>query len=737
MKYDRVGERKMIDLSMLNPEQLQPTLDTEGVVVVSAGAGSGKTRLLTYRICHLIEDQKVDPSNILAITFTNKATREMKDRIASMLPNQADKVWISTFHSMCVRILRENIAHIEGYNRFFTIYDTQDKDKIITRILKSHENMDESIKKKVLYHMASLKNEGMSIEEYQRLNGADKDIEDVMTIIREYTQQLHLCNALDFDDLLTKTLELFKTCPDVLAYYQEKFRYIHVDEFQDTNTVQYTLTKMLCGKYGNLFVVGDEDQSIYGWRGANIENIRNILKDFPHVKVYKLEQNYRSTKTIIETANKLIKNNTARIDKTLWTDNEQGDKITYYSASDESDEAEYVARIIANKIREGYNYSDFAILSRVSALTMQFEQKLLTYNLPYIVYGNTKFFDRVEIKNTLGYLRVIANIADNESLARIINFPRRGIGATSIEQLLNLSSRYQVSMWEILTHPDVYDIKNALKHKIQPFVDLVTDLQQKLDTMDLVDFVSYVVKVARIKEEYAEDTEENLNRKLNIDALLENINSFAHNNENATIYDYLESVTLESSIEQDDPDDHNKVIVSTVHAVKGLEFKVVFIVGCEDGLFPISRALDSEEEMEEERRLMYVALTRAEKKCYLVRAKSRFLYGKRQNTMESKFIREMGLSQPQVQRVRDFQWENFATQTTTATDTLGKFKINQQEKKNFQEFQIGTMVSHIKFGIGTIISIERLGDTSYAKIDFVGLGVKTLALNIAPLKIVK
>ena len=727
----------MIDLSMLNSEQLAPTLDTKGVVVVSAGAGSGKTRLLTYRICHLIEDEGVDPSRILAITFTNKATREMKERIESMVPDKAGLVWISTFHSMCVRILRENIEHLDGYNRFFTIYDTTDKDKIISRIIKSHENMEESLKKKVNYHLASLKNEGMDIDEYCRLNSADRDMEQIAIVIKEYTSQLRLNNALDFDDLLTKTLELFTKHPEVLAYYQERFQYIHIDEFQDTNTVQYKLTKMLAAKHGNLFVVGDEDQSIYGWRGANIENIKNLLRDFPNTKVYKLEQNYRSTKTIIDTANKLIKHNTSRIDKTLWTDNEQGEEITYYQANDEGEEAEYVARVIATKMNQGYQYSDFAILSRVSALTMQFEQKLLTYNLPYTVYGNMKFFERLEIKNTLAYLRVITNHADNESLARIINWPRRGIGATSIDQLLSLSTRYQVSILDIMSKMDDYDIKPALKSKLKPFYDLITDLTSKIEEYDLVDFVTYLIKKAGIKEEYKEDTEENYNRKLNLDVLIENINTFEHNNMGATIADYLESVTLESSIDDEDPDNHNKVIASTVHAVKGLEFKVVFIVGCEDGLFPISRALDMEEDMEEERRLMYVALTRAEQKAYLVRAKSRFLYGKRAATMESRFVREMGLSKPKFEPKRTIDWDNFASKSTPVLDTMGQFKKSQETKKDLSAYKVGTMVNHLKFGVGTIMSIESLGDTSYAKIEFAGLGVKTLALNFAPLKIIK
>ncbi len=730
----------MIDLSLLNPEQLQPTLDTEGVVVVSAGAGSGKTRLLTYRICHLIENKKVSPHNILAITFTNKATREMKERIATMLPGVADHIWISTFHSMCVRILRENIAHLDGYNKYFTIYDTADKDKILGRLIKSHEGLEDDIKKKVNYHLAQLKNEGMSIVEYKRFNGADKDIDIVCTIMEEYQQQLKQNNALDFDDLLTKTLELFRKCPDVLAFYQQRFRYIHVDEFQDTNTVQYLLTKLLCGQNGNLFVVGDEDQSIYGWRGANIENIQNILKDWPNTKVYKLEQNYRSTKKIIDTANKLIKNNTTRIDKTLWTDNEEGEDITYYQAYDESDEAEYVARIISTKVGQGYNYSDFAILSRVSALTMQFEQKLLTYNLPYTVYGNTKFFDRLEIKNTLAYLRVVNNIVDNESLARIINWPKRGIGNTSVEQLLNLSSQYQVSVFDILNNPDLYGLKPALKSKIKPFVDLMNDFIEQKDQMGLVDYVTYVIRQADIKGEYAEDTEENLNRKLNLDALVENMNAFEHNNPDATLNDYLESVTLENDITDDDPDNTNKVIISTVHAVKGLEFKVCFIVGCEDNIFPISRALDNEDEMEEERRLMYVAITRAEKKCYLVRAKSRFLYGKRDSTLESRFIKEIGLSQPKPRATVD--WSSYNANTTTApkanyTDTFGQFKQSQSTKKSLSAYKVGVKVSHLKFGVGTIVNIEMLGDTSYAKIDFGGLGIKTLALNFAPLTIIQ
>lgn len=755
------------DLNSLNKEQLLPTLDTEGIVVVTAGAGSGKTRVLTHRIFHLILDKAISPDNILAITFTNKATNELRERLSSI--NVAGSVWVSTFHSMCAKILRESISHLDGFNRFFTIYDTDDQDKVLKKLIKelNPNTMDEDFKKTCSYHISRAKNEGLEPNEYLKFNLVVPNIEEVVRVYSAYQAELKNNNALDFDDLLMRTLQLFKSNPNVLHYYSTRFKYIHVDEFQDTNTVQYKLIKLLCGVHKNLFVVGDEDQSIYSWRGANIENLKNLMLDFPNAKYYKLEQNYRSTKNILKVSNKLIKNNTSRIDKELWTENDVGDEVVYHTAYDEKDEAEYIARNISNLVYSGkYNYNDIAILSRVNALTYNFEERMLNYNIPYIVYGNFKFFERAEIKNVLAYLKVFVNNADNASLTRVINIPKRGIGQTSIDKMLLLCKEYNVSLFELILNMDTYHISGALANKLRPLSDLLGELNIMYDKMGLYEFAKSVVDMSDIKSEYAERTEDNDNRKLNIETLLQSIKSFEDNNADATLSSYLESVTLESEIDSENSDDGNSVVLSTVHACKGLEFKVVFIVGSEDGLFPLQRSLDNILDLEEDRRLMYVAVTRAKEKVYITRAKSRFLYGNRHMTLESRFLKEMGLVAPMPQ-IRpntsfssnssssfDYSEESSfvstkggfnygtympkATSTTTSAPTMvDKYFENKKSTTNYDDYKVGVMVSHVKFGIGTIIKVENIGENSFVSVDFGTIGVKTLSLAFAPLKILK
>lgn len=773
-------ENLYYNLDSLNKEQRLPTLDTEGVVIVTAGAGSGKTRVLTHRIFHLILDNNVNPENILAITFTNKATNELKERLSKVVTNSKG-VWVSTFHSMCAKILRENISSLEGFNRFFTIYDTDDQDKVLKKIIKEQNiNNGDDFKKTVSYHISRAKNEGIEADEYLKYNLAIPYIEDICRVYDLYQQELKTNNALDFDDLLFRTLQLFKLNQNVLHYYSNKFKYIHVDEFQDTNTVQYKLIKLLCSVHKNLFVVGDEDQSIYSWRGANIENLKNLMLDFPNAKYYKLEQNYRSTKNILKVSNRLIKNNTSRIDKELWTENEEGNEVKYHSAWDEKDEAEYVVRTISNLVYSGQvNYSDIAILSRVNALTYNFEERLLNYNIPYTVYGNFKFFERAEIKNVLAYLKVFVNNQDNQSLMRVINIPKRGIGQASIDKLLLLCKEQNTSLFELILNIEKYSVASALKSKLMPLSMLLKDLNLDYNTSGLYEFAESVVKKSNIKLEYAERTEENDNRLLNIETLLQSIKSFEDNNEDATLASYLESVTLESEMESES-DDGNSVVLSTVHACKGLEFKYVFVVGCEDGLFPLQRSLDSTLELEEDRRLMYVAVTRAKKQVYLCRAKSRFLYGQRRGTIESRFIKEMGLSIPEVKPQNSYStyggfddeensfahskgsfnfnsympktsanssssyssntYSNSATtnhNVTSKPSMVDKYFEDKKQSVNVNDYTVGTMVSHVKFGIGTITKLEKMGDNSFVSVDFGAIGVKTLSLSFAPLKILK
>lgn len=753
------------NLESLNKEQLLPILDTEGIVVVTAGAGSGKTRVLTHRIFHLILDKTVAPDNILAITFTNKATNELKERLSSI--NVAGSVWVSTFHSMCAKILRESISHLDGFNRFFTIYDTDDQDKVLKKIIKdlNFDSIADDFKKTCAHHISRAKNEGLEPDEYLRLNLVVSDIEEIVQVYSKYQAELKTNNALDFDDLLMRTLQLFKSNPNVLNFYSRKFRYIHVDEFQDTNTVQYKLIKLLCGEHKNLFVVGDEDQSIYSWRGANIENLKNLMLDFPNAKYYKLEQNYRSTKNILKVSNRLIKNNTSRIEKELWTENGEGDEVVYHAAYDEKDEAEYIARSISNLVYSGkYNYNDIAILSRVNALTYNFEERLLNYNIPYTVYGNFKFFERAEIKNVLAYLKVFVNNADNASLSRIINIPKRGIGQASIDKMLLLCKQYNVSLFELILNMDSYHITGALATKLRPLSDLLGELNILYDKSGLYEFAKTVVDYSNIKSDYAERSEENENRKLNIETLLQSIKSFEDNNTDATLSSYLESVTLESEIDSENGDDGNSVVLSTVHACKGLEFKIVFIVGSEDGLFPLQRSLDNILDLEEDRRLMYVAVTRAKEKVYITRAKSRFLYGNRHETRESRFLKEMGLTLP-IPQVRPntsfganssmydmnddnsfvatkggFNYGTYmpkATTTSSAPTMVDKYFESKKSESNFDDYKVGVMVSHVKFGIGTITKVESIGDNSFVSVDFGTIGVKTLSLAFAPLKILK
>ena len=765
----------MFSLDTLNEHQKKIALDTEGAILVTAGAGSGKTRLLTHRICHLIENCNVSPSNILAITFTNKATNEMKERIGQMVPNSAG-ITIKTLHSFCAGILRADIDILDGFDNHFSVYDSSDQDKLLKKVIKEL-SIDEKVAKYCSYHISQAKNDGLTPDEYLRDNKYQPHIDEYCKVYAEYQKQLRNNNALDFDDLLTKTLELFYASPQILEYYQNKFKYIHVDEFQDTNLVQYKIVRLISDKYKNVFVVGDEDQCIYCWRGANIDNIKNFTKDY-QCKVYKLEQNYRSTKEIIKSANKLIKNNIARIDKTLFTENEDGENITYYEGYDENEEAEYVARAIYGLSARGINLSQVGVLMRVSALSRLMEEKLLNYNIAYKVSGIFKFFERLEVKNILAYLTMIVNPRDNSSITRIINYPKRGIGGATIDKLLELAESTHTPMVDIVENYRELDVSATIKNKIAEFGDLITDFKNAYEEKSLYDFVEYVVSRSGIKGLYNTDSEEDVDRTLNIDQLLQSVKSYEHLNEDANLIDYLESVTLQSTLDDED-DNLPSVSISTVHASKGLEFDYVFIIGLEEGKFPLSRAMDDPDELEEERRLMYVAVTRARKKLYITRAKSRFLYGSREKQIPSRFVSEMGLSVPKPMQesmsygynsnkfgnnysYNSYEKKEFSTYSNSTyssyddyASTTNKFdtqKVSgakglsnlqglmnsklESQKKNFDNYKVGVKVLHTKFGVGTIIKTEG-GNNNYVSIDFGTLGVKTLSLNFAPLQILK
>ena len=756
----------MYNINDLNETQLKIAKDTEGAILVTAGAGSGKTRLLTHRIAYLIDNNFADPTEILAITFTNKATREMQERLYDMTP-KVSGVWISTFHAMCVRILRENINKLDGYTRYFTISDENDRKKLIKNIIKELGVEKDGLADKISWHISQAKNEGMSILEYCKLISFDSDIEYINKVFTRYEEEMKRCNSLDFDDLLYKTLILFEEFEDILAKYQERFKYILVDEFQDTNVVQYKLVKLLSGKHGNVFVVGDEDQCIYSWRGANIENIRNFISEYKGCKIYKLEQNYRSTKNIIKKANLLIKNNTSRIEKTLFTDNEDGEEVIYTQSTDEIEEAEYVARSINRLIESGVKASEIGVLMRISALSRLIEEKLLNYNIPFVVSGIFKFFDRAEIKNMLAYLRAITNPKDDMSLMRIINYPKRSIGQASIDKISDIAKINNLSMLEVIMNNHQFDIPNALRSKIVPFGLIMKDLIECYQNETMSELIKKIIKKCEIYEQYNTGSEDVVDRKANIEQLVQSIATYEKNNPTAELADYLESVTLENSM-SDETDADSSVNISTVHASKGLEFDYVYIIGAEEGCFPLSRAMDNPEELEEERRLMYVAITRARKKLVITRAKSRFLYGNRSYTTESRFVKEMSLNNVQP-RSNSYGYNTSYGQNSNSgyTKTFASFgnfsssfnstssagKINKianstssfismqssklSNNKKFSEYKIGSTVFHPKFGVGKVIALENVEGSVYASCSFDKFGVKKLSLEFAPLKLMK
>ncbi len=695
------------DINSLNDEQKQALFQTEGVVLVTAGAGSGKTRLLTHRICHLLE-KGVSPYNILAITFTNKATNEMKERISRML-NQ--RIWISTFHSMCVRILRENIDRLEGYDKNFTIIAEADRDKILKDLLKKYQCEDDE-KNKVSMHLDNIKNKGLDIDEYfDALREYDKsrNLKIYERICFDYEEYLHKNNSLDFDDLLNKTLFLFHNFKDVLLHYANRFEYILVDEFQDTNLVQYKLIKLLSSVHKNLFVVGDEDQCIYSWRGANFHNIFELKEDFDDVKVFKLERNYRSTKNILTIANNVIANNKERMKKELWTEKDAGDKPVVFTAFDERDEAMFVAKTIDALLAEGYSYNDFAVLMRVNALSRPIEEALMMYKTPYKLYGGFKFYERAEIKMVLSYLSIFVNPLDEISLLKIINFPKRGIGDVAIVKLQEEAGEKRLLEYLL---SDKFKFSKYFS-KLEKFVENIKCLYEKMSTYSITEFVERVVKVFGLEQAFAGKDEESVDKVENIESLLSGVQEFEDDNEGATLSDYLANVMLKS--DSDEIQENGFVSVSTIHAVKGLEFKVVFLVGLEEGIFPLSRAFNSASELEEERRLMYVGITRAEERIYIIHAEKRYMYGKSNYQKESRFLAELGIVSKEKPK-------------------LFSVARDYEEKEEMFEsgFKVGDIVSHSRFGSGKIVNISD--DGLVADIDFDDFGRKSLMLNLANLE---
>ena len=722
------------DITLLNEEQLAPLKQIDGAVLVTAGAGSGKTRLLTHRIAYLIDSYGVSPFNILAITFTNKAANEMKERVAKMVAG-AENVWISTFHSMCAKILRREIEHLSPFTRDFSIYSDSDSEKAAKEVLSARGVEDDKIKKQLIFHLSNWKNGNQTLEDYISTHESEFDIRKIGLYMTDYQNFLKKNNALDFDDLISKTIELFDKFPDVLSYYANRFKYILVDEFQDTNLKQYELVKMLASVHKNLFVVGDEDQCIYSWRGANLENLFKLKNDFPDIKVYKLERNYRSTKEIIEVANRVIKNNSSRFDKNMWTDKDGGKKPVLYNAYDERDEALFVAKTIEKLKSEGYEYNDIAVLMRINALSRSFEEAFLSYNIPHRIFGGFKFYERVEIKNVISYLRLFVNPKDDISFARIINFPKRGIGDGTIAKLKALDDKK--SLLENCLSSELEG--SVLYKKFEPFIQAY-NASVKYITQSLTQFIKEVIKNFKIRENYNPNDEDDFNRLLNIEQFIASASDFEALNEKATLSEFLEAITLSS--DNDEIGSGGAVTIATVHGVKGLEFKVVFIIGLEEGIFPISRAFNSKAELEEERRLMYVALTRAEEQLYLTYATKRYLYRESQYQMISRFCKELGLYQEKPKESFKPYQSNIASQPSFSQFEKARLfnhnMISREEKKPLKDvsvYKLGQIVSHPRFGEGEIVEISE--DGLVGDIIFEDFGKKSLMLDLAPLEIVK
>ena len=736
-----------MDLSTLNKEQRQAVDTLDGPLLILAGAGSGKTRALTYRIANLV-DHGVSPWNILALTFTNKAAREMRERTEALLGGSVKDMWVATFHSCCTRILRSDIDKL-GRDRNFVIYDDDDQTSLIAAIMKRLGVNDKDItKRQIKEHISEAKNKSTEPEKFL-MDNPYLD-ESVLKVFREYQRSLKEYNALDFDDLLGKTLELFQSCPEVLQKYRSKFRYILVDEYQDTNVMQYHIVEMLAREHGNICVVGDDDQSIYGWRGADIRNILDFEKDFPGAKVIRLEQNYRSTSNILDAANAVIENNQGRKSKKLWTDNGRGDKIETFTADSERDEAHFVCRKIMEGVRNGMNYGDFAVLYRMNAQSRIPETTMVNYGIPNKVYGGQRFYERKEIKDIMAYLRLIYNPFDDIALKRIINVPKRSIGDASIAELARVAEQEGKSMLVAALTSENIDPR-AMK-KIKPFADTMGEFIALSRTMPLSEFTWGMISALEY-ETYlkAEDKRGEVESRMdNLRELIGNIKEIEKDlseGEDA-LRAFLENVSLVSDIDSMN-DGNGAVALMTLHSAKGLEFPVVFMIGMEENIFPTSRARNdmSNHAMEEERRLCYVGMTRAKQKLYLINARQRNIFGNESYNRKSRFIEEIPaeltvsdnpVKQPDAREQAEHtrgQRKNFhryAMDTHALGDgTRDVRPAATPVSKTFEKYQ---KVQHDKFGVGTVMEISGSGSSMLVSIDFGAAGVKRFAAAYAPIK---
>ena len=735
----------------LNPPQKEAVFHTEGPLLILAGAGSGKTRVLTHRIACLMEEKGVNPWNILAITFTNKAAQEMRERVDKLVGMGAESIWVSTFHSACVRILRRHIDFL-GFDNHFAIYDTEDQKTVIKEVCR-RLNIDTKIYKErtLMAKISHAKDELISPEEMELNAGGDFNEKKIAAVYKEYQATLRKNNALDFDDLIVKTVELFQNYPNVLEYYQERFQYIMVDEYQDTNTAQFKFVSLLASKYQNLCVVGDDDQSIYKFRGANIGNILGFEQAFPGAKVIRLEQNYRSTGNILEAANRVIENNTERKPKRLWTENESGDKVHFRQFLNGFEEAEYVVGEITKARRNGdCNYKDCAVLYRTNAQSRLFEEKFLLANVPYKIVGGINFYARKEIKDLLCYLKTISNAKDDVAVRRILNVPKRGIGAATVSKVQDYAEYMQVSFYDALrVAEEIPSIGRSLS-KINGFVEFIQSLRSKEEVYTVRELLEEVIRLTGYVDELrAEGTDEAEARIEKIDELISKAETYQETmeaqNEPATLSGFLEEIALVADIDSVDPD-QDYVLLMTLHSAKGLEFPKVFLTGMEDGIFPgyMSISTGDPSDLEEERRLCYVGITRAMKELTLTCAQQRMIRGETQFNRVSRFVREIPrelVDLGHTVQEKKPRLEDIAPKNNSYMQMKMAFHAKPFQPKEFKvtkaeslDYEVGDTVRHVKFGVGIVKNITEGGRDYEVTVDFDRFGVKKMFAGFAKLK---
>lgn len=732
----------------LNPQQYQAVCHYEGPLLILAGAGSGKTRVLTHRVAWLIEEKQVNPWNIMAITFTNKAAGEMRDRVEAMLGGALGGVWVATFHSTCVRILRRYIDRI-GFDNNFTIYDGDDQKSVIKDICKRLQIDTKQFRERFfMAEISSAKDEMLSPTDYALKAQGDPRMQKVAEVYKEYQRQLFDNNALDFDDLICRTVELFQSCPDVLEQYQERFKFIMVDEYQDTNTAQFKLVSLLAAKYRNLCVVGDDDQSIYKFRGANIGNILNFEQFFPDAEVIRLEQNYRSTQNILNAANAVISHNQGRKEKTLWTDNGDGEKIRFRQFLNGFEEGEYVAGLISQKVGAGkWKYGDCAVLYRTNAQSRMFEEKFLYANVPYKIVGGVNFYARKEIKDVLAYLKTIANGKDDLAVRRIINVPKRGIGATTISRVQEYAAEHGASFYDTLRIAETIPGIGKSVTKLQSFVQMIQTLRSQQEFYKVHTLIEEILsQTGYMKELQAEGTDEALDRMANVDELLNKAAAYDEKTDDPTLDGFLEEVALVADIDGLE-EDSDHVVMMTLHSAKGLEFPVVFMVGMEDGVFPSYMSISSEDEteLEEERRLCYVGITRARTNLFLTSAKQRMVRGEIHYNRVSRFVDDIPeefMAENERAKIQPKEKKEYAETKAHAAyrQMRENFKTKVMAQQQFEvkktdglNYKVGDRVRHIKFGSGTVMNIAEGGRDFEVTVNFDRVGVKKMFASFAKL----